>query len=308
MTSSSNPFKVSVIIPVFNDQKSLELCLEALTYQTYDPSQYEVIVVDNGSSELTQIESIVSSHPQVQLVQELTPGSYAARNKGILVAKGEILAFTDADCIPSSTWLERGVHALMESPQCGLVGGQIKMLLSNPEAPNMLELYESVRALPQEEFIQKDHFAATANLFTTRKIIEQVGNFDSELKSSGDVEWGRRVHAFGYKQIYSHAAVVFHPTHSSLHEFCTRTRRLAGGHYDLCMRQTKSAWQRQMCVFKLIISNLIPPVFFTIHTLLDPDIAGVGKKLKISWVMVVVRYISLIEILRLQLGKTSIRI
>lgn len=307
MGQTANPLKVSVIVPVFNDEQSLESCLTALTHQTYASSQYEVIVVDNGSTELGKVEAIVKAHPPVKLVQELTPGSYAARNQGISVAQGEILAFTDADCIPSSTWLEQGVQTLIANPQCGLVGGQIKMLLSNPDAPTMVELYESVRALPQQEFVDKDHFAATANLFTTREVIERVGQFNSDLKSSGDVEWGRRVYASNLSLVYCHEAVVLHPTHSSFDEFSTRTRRLAGGHYDLCMRQAKSGWQQQIGIFRLIVSNAIPPVFFAIHTLLNPQIVGIGKKLKISLVMVMVRYISLIETLRLRFGKASIR-
>jgi glycosyltransferase involved in cell wall biosynthesis len=307
MAFSSRSLQVSVVIPVYNDAKSLERCLEALTQQTYDPSQYEVIVVDNGSTKIIPIESAVNIHPRATLVQELTPGSYAARNKGISVAKGEVLAFTDADCIPSPTWLEKGVNTLMANPQCGLVGGRITMRLSNPEAPSMIELYESVRALPQREFIEKDHFAVTANLFTTRKIFEEVGRFNSELKSSGDLEWGKRVHAFGYHQEYSPEAVVFHPTRSSFDEFYKRNRRLAGGHYDLQMRQAKSEWQRQISVLKLVTINLIPPVFFTINTLRDPQIKGVGKKLKISLMLMVVRYINLVETLRLRFGQPSIR-
>jgi len=309
MTAQSyQPLTTSVIIPVLNDIESLESCLEALAHQTYDSTQYEIIVVDNGSEEIASIQSLIKKYSQAKLVQELTPGSYAARNKGISIAQGEIIAFTDADCIPAPNWLEKGVQFLLENPKCGLVGGQIKMQLANPEDPNMVELCESVRALPQQEFIEKDHFAATANLFTNRATITQIGTFNSELKSSGDVEWGRRVHAHGLQLKYNSEALIFHPTHSSFNDFFIRTRRLAGGHYDLRMRQAKSNWQRRINVIKLLIYNLIPPVFFAIHTLLNPEITGIDKKLKISWMMWIVRYISFVEILRLQFGKTSIRI
>ncbi|WP_144865734.1 glycosyltransferase, partial [Hyella patelloides] len=232
MEKSDYPF-ISVIIPVFNDREPLKLCLAALAQQSYPSSQHEVIVVDNGSDHLEQIEAIVNSFKEVILAKESTPGSYAARNKGLSLAKGEIIAFTDADCIPAPDWLEAGVQTLTNTPNCGLVAGQIQLFFRNPKQPTMVEIYESVRALPQQEFVAKHHYGATANVFTTQEVIKQVGGFDAQLKSSGDVEWGQRVYKKGYQQVYAESVVVHHPTRASWKEFCNRTRRLAGGHYDL---------------------------------------------------------------------------
>jgi glycosyltransferase involved in cell wall biosynthesis len=89
MQSRSSPF-VSVIIPVFNDAEHLRLCLRALAQQTYPSSCYEVIVVDNGSDDLEAIQAVVAGFGQAIAVLEPTPGSYAARNRGIALAQGEI--------------------------------------------------------------------------------------------------------------------------------------------------------------------------------------------------------------------------
>src|SRR3972149_2192306 len=91
-----NNHRVSVIIPFYNDSENLLNCLEAINRQTLDSSRLEIIVVDNGSSQ--DIESVVKIFPAVNILYEPKEGSYAARNKGILNSKGDILAFTDSDC------------------------------------------------------------------------------------------------------------------------------------------------------------------------------------------------------------------
>ena len=306
MEDPQYPF-VSVIIPVFNDEEGLKLCLAALSRQTYGRSRYEIIVVDNGSDQPEAVKAAIGSDDRVVLTRELTPGSYAARNQGLALATGEIIAFTDADCIPAPTWLEAGVQQLTEVSNCGLVAGQIQMFVRNPDRPTMVELYESVMALPQQMFLEKHHYGATANVFTTRQVIEQVGGFDADLKSSGDLEWGQRVYAHGYQQVYAASALVQHPTQASFRDFYTRTRRLAGGHYDLRLKQARSAWQRQVVFLLTLGQNLIPPVFFAINTLLDTRLSGLGQKLKVSLMMVLVRYVSAWETLRLKLGGVSNR-
>ncbi|MBO1348747.1 MAG: glycosyltransferase family 2 protein [Hormoscilla sp. GUM202] len=109
---------VSVIIPVYNDAEPLRTCLECLENQTYPKESYEVIVVDNASQSDTA--SVVNEFSQAMITYEKKPGSYAARNKGISVAKGEIIAFTDADCIPAADWIEKGV----EKEVAQYVGGE----------------------------------------------------------------------------------------------------------------------------------------------------------------------------------------
>ncbi|MEM6423936.1 MAG: glycosyltransferase family A protein, partial [Cyanobacteria bacterium P01_H01_bin.119] len=147
MADLSSPL-VSVIIPVYNDAEHLALCLAALAQQTYKRSRTEIIVIDNGSDDPALTQTVVQPYDNVALAIEPTPGSYAARNRGLALAQGEVIAFTDADCIPDRNWLAEGVRLLAETPNCGLVGGNIKLFFQNPARPTMVELYESVRALP----------------------------------------------------------------------------------------------------------------------------------------------------------------
>ena len=108
------------------------------------------------------------------------PGSYAARNRGIEVAEGEVLAFTDADCVPAADWIEAGVAALRSQPNCGLAAGAIEVVMGNPQHP--VELFESVMALSQQKFVAQDHYGATANVFTWATVFEQVGRFNPSAK------------------------------------------------------------------------------------------------------------------------------
>src|ERR1041384_5139232 len=93
---------VSVIVPVWNDAERLGHCLHALEKQTYPAESYEVIVVDNGSTD--SVACLVAAYGRARLVSEQRPGSYAARNTGLNLARGQVIAFTDADCLPAPDW------------------------------------------------------------------------------------------------------------------------------------------------------------------------------------------------------------
>src|SRR5665213_3177540 len=96
--------KVSVIIPFYNSVSSLRHCLRAVQGQTYPAADFEIIAIDNASSE--DVAGIQAEFPTVRWLRESQPGAYHARNHGIRHSTGEIIALTDADCLPSPRWLE----------------------------------------------------------------------------------------------------------------------------------------------------------------------------------------------------------
>lgn len=298
---------VSVIIPVFNDAQHLRVCLEALERQTYCKTLYNVVVVDNGSNGASIIKSITEQFDHVLYAYESLPGSYAARNKGIALAKGDIIAFTDADCIPAQNWIEQGAKTLLETPNCGLVAGKIEIFFKDPQRLTTVELYESVMALPQKEFLEKHRYGATANVFTFKSVIETVGAFNANLKSSGDLEWGQRVFSFGYQQIYAEGVCVAHPARSSFRQLYARTVRHAGGRHDLAQSKPHSFMQRQRVFITDLIQDLIPPLRFTIAAFLDPRLKGLEQKIKVSSVFYFVRCVTALEKTRLKLGGISTR-
>lgn len=228
---SARPF-ASVVVPVYNDAARLMACLRALGQQTYPADRYEVIVVDNGS-DVAVAPMVTAALPSARVVNESQPGSYAARNRGLAMAQGEVIALTDSDCLPAAQWLEEGVRALVQTPNCGLVGGRIDVLFADPADPTPVEILSALTARRQAQFIGVDHFGETANLFTFRAVVEKVGPFEPGLRARGDVVFGQRVFAAGYRQVYADRAVVTHPAPRSLRELRRRTARMVGGKYDV---------------------------------------------------------------------------
>jgi len=303
----SYPF-VSVIIPVFNDQERLKLCLDALCQQTYEQTRYEIIVIDNGSDNYEKIRKTVGGFKQVTVDQELTPGSYAARNKGISLAQGDVIAFTDSDCIPDICWLERGVQHLISKSDCGMVVGRVEIFFKDPQNPTLIELYQSLTAFPQEQHLKEFHGGATANVITWKEVIYHVGKFDSTLKSFGDFEWGKRVFLAGYEQVYADDVIVKHPARSSWPELWKRTIRVAGGVYDYFLGEQKSWLGKNKMFMRLLLNDLVPPINFAIRTFRNRKIKGFHQKLTISLVLLIIRYVSAIEKIRLKLGGASVRV
>lgn len=298
---------VSVIIPVYNDGERLSLCLKALKQQTYPSDRYEVIVVDNASDKEANIRGVVEQFEGIRTAFECQPGSYAARNCGIAIAKGEAIAFTDADCIPAPNWLEKGIDHLVSVPNCGLVAGNIEVFFHNLQQPSVVELYESILAFRPQECLELHHYGVTANVFTWKQVIDRVGMFNSLLKSNGDIEWGQRIYASGYQQVYASDAVVAHPARYSWQQLRQKTRRYAGGAYDW-RHNPKYSWRERNWYFvKAIAYNLMPPVMFAINNYSDPKLPKLHHKLKVILTMMFVRYLTVYELLRLKLGGVSLR-
>jgi glycosyltransferase involved in cell wall biosynthesis len=288
------PF-VSVIVPVFNDPVRLANCLLALERQTYPEDRFEIIVVDNGSD--VSVDGIVAYHRNARSVTERRPGSYVARNLGIALARGEIIAFTDADCTPSPRWLEAGVSTLTRFPGC-VVAGSVDVVVSRPEAPTMVELYERSRGFLQEKYVRVDGYGATANLFTYKVVFANVGSFDEELKSYGDVEWGRRAALSGFELRYCPDALVTHPGRRTFGELYRRIARVTGGLHDL--RAKGKSWVQDH-------ANL-GKVHATFHGIWrDETLRGRMDKAKVLAVTCFVQCVKVAEGVRLRLGGVSRR-
>lgn len=302
---------VSVIIPVLNDSVRLKNCLYALEKQTYPQELYEVIVIDNASDEEQDIKGVVNEFSQAKAAYESRPSAYAARNKGISLAKGDVIAFTDADCIPARDWIEKGVANLLSVPNCGLVAGKVEYFFKQPDQPTTVEFYDSLMGIPQKRFIALN-YGATANVFTYKSVIDKVGNFDDTLKSSGDSEWGQRVFAFGYKQIYADDTCVAHPARSSYAQIYKQMRRITGGWHDMRVKEGYSAWG---LLRDIVTLDLKPPVKTIFRLLVGQQIfpwaegraKGIAQKMEFIYIIAFVRAVVIGERIRLYIGGNSKR-
>jgi glycosyltransferase involved in cell wall biosynthesis len=295
------PF-VSVIIPVYNDAERLAKCLQALECQSYPSDRYEVIVVDNGSSE--SIEPIASRFEHAIATFEAAPGSYVARNRGLELACGEVLAFTDSDCVPRPDWLLSGVRTLRESRSCGLVGGRIDISFADEQQPSPIELYDSLWGFPQEVYVLRDRCTVTANLVALRDAFEAAGPFDKRLKSGGDREWCGRAVAAGFDIAYADEAVVAHPARRTLDELSNKTRRVSGGRFDRLKHRSQNHVLEEV---KEIAWELRPPFRAIGRIWPDSRIRGISMKLRVLGVVLYVRYLTAWERVRLLCGGSSRR-
>lgn len=294
MEEENKPF-VSVIIPTYHDWERLQLCLDALEQQTYPKENFEIIVVNNDPKDQPPAELVLPEN--CLLIEESKPGSYAARNKGISIAKGEIFAFTDSDCQPSVMWIQVGVNELVANRETHRVGGSIKFIKKQKKSLDYY--YEVAFGLDQKRFIDLRNAAVTANMFSWKSVFSNVGLFDCTLMSGGDVEWGERACRHGYRIVYNDKAYVLHPARS-LSEIISKARRTAGGVYEIEKKKGNKK------ILFLFIITLIPPVKSIARAMLDSRIPIFGR-FNVCIFRLIVRYVSLAEIFFMLLGKPARR-
>lgn len=270
---------ISVIIPVFNDSARLQTCLQALSEQNFFGS-YEVIVIDNGSEDAATTHSICNQFDFVTFTEEAEVGSYAARNKGLSLATGSVIAFTDSDCIPQPLWLQEGWN---ETRNSAIAGGDVKVFYRNPAKPTMVELYESEYAFNQQQNTAAGH-SVTANLFVLRRVIDQVGQFSTKSPSGGDLEFTKRVSSAGITMAFAPKALILHPARYSFAEYRHKIRRIVSGAYKL---REQSDFMAGQFTLKAMVLGLIPPVKGAIRVLKKRPI---GEAIPICIVMCFYKY------------------
>ena len=221
MEDYKTPRSVTVVVPVRNGELTIQSLLESLQRLDYDRNKVEVIVVDGNSTDKTR--EIVKKYP-VKLVVEKRKGLNLARNTGIKCSKGEIVAFTDSDCIVPPNWITKIVENFKD-PKVSCVGGSAKALDSDfisQYADNSI-----VRLMPfftkREELEKVKPFfrhPAGCNMAFRRKVAEEVGYFDENIQYGFDeVEFADRVCRAGYKMVLDPDVLVWHKHRSTFREF-----------------------------------------------------------------------------------------
>ncbi|WP_303625876.1 glycosyltransferase family 2 protein [Halolamina sp. CBA1230] len=222
-----------MVIPVYNDPAGVSDTLDSITQSVTQPATLEILVVDNGSTDDTRdvIRNYTQDHENVHLlVEDEIQGSYAARNKGIQHADGDVLAFIDADETVDDDWLETALQA-MDEQNADYLGCNVELTL--PE-DTLVGRFNARTGFPVKQYLENEHYAPTCALLVRREVFEDVGTFDSRLISSGDREFGERVHEAGYEQGYAEDAVVYHPARTSFDALAKKNFRVGRG---FCQKQ-----------------------------------------------------------------------
>ena len=182
----------SIIVPFLNEQQYLEQCMKSLLNQDFNKNEYELIFIDNGSTDRSK--EIVSKYKEILLLQENKPSAYIARNRGLAIAKGNIIAFTDADCEVKNNWLTN-IYKGMEGNNAMIVLGKRYFSQDKSFSLKMFEDWENAKAeVTFANFDSKYYFSYTNNMAVRTEVFQKIGFFteDISLALTGDVEFVQR--------------------------------------------------------------------------------------------------------------------
>lgn len=204
---------ITIVIPVFNGEETIDLCLASVTSLDYPDSSYGIILVDNGSTDATL--EIAQKYNITVLHEPDIKSSYAARNKGILAAKGELIAFTDADCIVTPGWLKHLVQH-WDDPTIGCFAGEIEAY--QPET--LVEKFsDRAGILRQAGTLSCPYlpYTQTANSAYRKEVFDKVGLFVPEMTSGGDADISWRMQKqLGLKIKFIPEALIYHKHRNSI--------------------------------------------------------------------------------------------
>lgn len=213
--SKENIIGFSVIVPAFNSGKTLPFCLEALERQGLGRERFEIIVVDDGSTDDT---AALVQRFDIRYVFQENHGPASARNAGVDVASGEIVLFTDADCMPSSDWIEEMVRPFSDSDVVAVKGRyrtrQTQLMarfvqMEFEDRYNMLQRHSTIDMI--------DTYSAAFR----KDVFQRMGRFDSRFPKANneDTELSYRLASAGCKMVFNPKAVVFHTHPSTLAKY-----------------------------------------------------------------------------------------
>lgn len=197
----------SVVILTRNRAQSLAVALAAVRAQGYP--NYEIVVVDNGSGDLTA--HVIAAYGARHVYVPSHHGIGYCRNRGVSAAKGDVIAFLDDDCVPAHGWLSHLVRRMVAEPQLGLLGGCVINVGFDGAKTNKGRTklgpngYLSFVADPG----QADFFG-NMNLALRREAVGVVGNYDPFFYMMEEIDLATRMRRHSYRVAYEPAAMVEH--------------------------------------------------------------------------------------------------
>lgn len=206
---------VSIVICTYNRKNLLRDCLNSVYAQAYPKSNFELIIVDGGSTDGT--EELCKGFPQIRFITESRHGLAYARNKGAELARGSIVVYTDDDCIVDNHWLKNLVAGFQFSESIVGVGGPVYPL--HPEIiPKKILVKAALGLFDKGEFIKPVRSFLTSNSAFKREIFKSI-KFDETLGVTRkgklilcgeDTDFCYALIASGHKLLYTPHAKVYH--------------------------------------------------------------------------------------------------
>ena len=221
MENEAGMIDISVVVPTFNRRELLGKCLESLFSQDYDHKRIEIIVVDDGSTDRTPVflERLAEKKEGLIWKRQKGQGPAAARNKGVKVAKAQIIAFLDDDCVADENWISLMVEAHKKHPQAAAVGGET--LILNKKGCVGVSQFLSTCSIETDVCGQKEVvFFPTCNVSLKRRVFNQVlFNEGFPFPGGEDLEFFWSLFKQGHKFIWDRSIKVIHHRDGTFRSF-----------------------------------------------------------------------------------------
>lgn len=210
---------ISVVIPTYNRINLLMNCLTSFENLNYPREFFEVIVVDDGSTDRSyeNLKEITEQFTyKVRVIHQSNGGPARARNNGIRNARGEFIAFTDDDCEVDRNWLRKIIKGFTSEDIAG-VGGMV--ISKNDDTLSQYMDYYRILQPPSEGDGVK--YLVTANACYRRKVLLEVDGFSEEIKNPGgeDPDLSYKIKTLGHRLVYNLHAKVYHNHKQDLKSF-----------------------------------------------------------------------------------------
>lgn len=224
LTSMSTPPQITGVICTHNRERYLERCILSLLHQSLDEKDYEILVVDNGSTDKTRyICDKFKGEKKFRYVFEPVLGLSSARNRGWQAAKGRYVGYLDDDAVADRTWFESALKCFENiKPQPEWVGGPIELEWekNGPDwiTEDLLVALGKVDWGTQERFLTEPwERLGGGNSFYVKSVLEKMGGFDNRLGrkkklllSGEETQFQHRIRAIGGRLYYHPGVRIFH--------------------------------------------------------------------------------------------------
>ncbi len=209
----------SIVIPVFNAQNTIKLCLDSVVCQNYPEDKYEIICVDDGSTDSSlEIINSFQSRVNIKSATQQNSGPAMARNRGAHLAKGSIVVFTDSDCELSTDWLNEMLKPF-EDEHVGGVQGRYKTKQKELSALlDQIDIEGRYRKMMKNKDIDS---IGTYSAAYRLKLFLDLGGFNTKYKVAcgEDIEFSYLVSKNGYKMVFANNAVCYHTHPETLKKY-----------------------------------------------------------------------------------------
>jgi glycosyltransferase involved in cell wall biosynthesis len=204
---------ISVIIPAYNAEQTILETIESLQQQTF--TDFEIIVVDDGSTDHTAERLASLADPRLQVISVQNGGVSAARNRGIAQASGEFLAFLDADDLWTADKLELQLAALRANPDCDLAYSWTYFYHSETGDKTPGEA-RPLEGAVYAELLKGNFLASGSNPLVRRAAVEAIGGFDPDFPHVADWDFYLRLAANGKFALVPHHQILYRQSTSSM--------------------------------------------------------------------------------------------